>query len=149
MKKHNNTTKALTHTGPHTAWNTAHTVNVHTTVALPQRQTKTEIDDVGRRTRRRAKTETYALWGKATRQLPFSWRGNPRVTKTELSISHLPCDSLTSVSAAPCPEEPPQSIFFFFIFFIFYFLLNLLSEKRISKESRQPPWIVPAGLTED
>ena len=42
----------------HTAWNTAHTVNVHTTVALPQRQSKTELDDdVGRRKRRRAKME--------------------------------------------------------------------------------------------
>ena len=39
-------------------WNTAHTVNRHTTVALPQSQTKTELDDdVGRWKRRQTKME--------------------------------------------------------------------------------------------
>ena len=56
-----------------------HTVNVHTAVALPQRQTKTEIDGaVGRRKRRRTKEEfdeeDSALWDRAKRQLSFSWR---------------------------------------------------------------------------
>ena len=55
MGKHHNTTKAFTNTER----DTAHTVNVHTTVPLPQRQTLTELDDdVGGRKRRRTRTKT-------------------------------------------------------------------------------------------
>ena len=54
MGKHHNTTKAFTNTER----DTAHTVNVHTTVPLPQRQTLTELDDdVGGRKCKRPKME--------------------------------------------------------------------------------------------
>ena len=82
MGRRHNTIKAFTHT----AWNTAHTVNVHTTVALSQRQTNTKIDDDGgRRTRRRTKTATYEdedrrTLGSNKTPAPFYY---PRVTKTD------------------------------------------------------------------
>ena len=72
----------------------AHTVNVHTTVALPQRHTKAEPDDdVGRRKRRLTKTEVNEDGDIRRRRQTHSGAEQsgssllsdvyPRVTKTE------------------------------------------------------------------
>ena len=152
MGKHHNTTMAFTRT----AWNTAHTVNVHTTVGLPQRQTKTETDDaVGGRKGWRTKTEededgdirrrikTNALWGGAKWQLSFSWRllqsdedGTWYLMRLADSRAHGGCSSLCRPRSSR--RTIPVASF-----------LNLLSVKRIAKERRQSPHVVPTGLTED
>ena len=113
MERHHNTTMAFTRT----AWNIAHTVNAHTTVALSQRQTKTEIyDDVGRRRRRHKKTKTDALWQR--RNLipwpPPMWLADSR--------AHGRCSSLCNPMSN---RTGPVASF-----------LNLLSVKRIAKERR-------------
>ena len=94
MGKHHNTTKAFTCT----AWSTAHTVNVHTAMALPPRQMKMELDnDTGRWKHRWTKTEA-AEDGDVQR-----WR--QAISGTEQSGSSLSADDYPRVKQTEADEE--------------------------------------------
>ena len=129
-------------------------------MALPQRQTKTEIDDdVGRRKGRRTKTEAEedgdrrrgSQTHSGVKQSDSSPSADyPGVTRTELNISppmrladsraHEGCSSRCSSLCSPRASRRTAPVASF---------LNLLSVKRIAKERRQSPQVVPTGLTED